>query len=401
MTKKYGVIVYNPFKISDSVKTLKADFKLTHCKSYESVIEQTSFHKDELLLIDFLPEDESHFSFLDRLQSENADEIEALSIVMLIDDIHLEQRLMACELGADDCISSQVSHDDLVTRLQSTIFNAIANIQLKKELKTASEVAMAAMANTGDLGCNIQFLLESQRCSNIDELGQLLFQSLSYYGIDCSLQMRAEFMVKNMEANGMEKAMESQLLEELKDAGRYYDFGCRTMVNYNSTSLLIKNMPMDDDVKYGMIKDNIFALLQGVDAKIESLNLELRLKQEYESQDRLILRMQEGIHHLGSQYRGMTKKIADVVDQMAGTVEHAMQTMLLTDEQEVILKNHMDDGRNSVCELFEQYASMDDDLREVVSQNSHIQAFKEIVDLKVTEDQGASNQVVTGLMRSG
>jgi len=394
VTKKYGVIVYNPLKISDSVKTLKADFKLTHCKSYESVIEQVSFHKDELILIDFLPEDGSHFSFLDKLQSENVGELEALSVVMLIDELNLEQRLMACELGADDCISSQESHDDLVTRLQSNIYNAIASLQLKKELKTASEVAMAAMANTGDLGCNIQFLLESQRCSNIDELGQLLFQSLSYYGLDCSLQMRAEYVVKNMEANGLEKAMESQLLEELKDVGRFYDFGCRTMVNYNSTSLLIKNMPMNDDVKYGMIKDNIFALLQGVDARIESLDLQIRLKKEYESQDRLILSMQEGIHQLGSKYRGLTKNIAGVVDQMAGTVETAMQTMLLTDEQEVILKNHMDEGRNSVCDIFEHYASMDDELRKIVSQNTSLQHFKERVELKVNDVEEFPHQGV-------
>jgi len=259
------------------------------------------------------------------------------------------------------------------------------------------------MANTGDLGCNIQFLLDSQKCSNIDELGQLLFQSLHYYGLNCSLQMRGQYMVKDMEAHGMAKAMESKLLEELKGAGRFYDFGSRTMVNYNSVSLLIKNMPLDDEVKYGMIKDNIFALLQGIDSKIQSLDLQLSLQREYESQERLVNRMQEGIHHLGSQYRNLTKKIAGVVDQMGATVETAMQTMLLTDEQEVILKAHMDQGRNSVCDLFEEYASMDDDLRKIVEKNASHQSFRQDIDVGLSPNNSisSSDEVITNIKKTG
>jgi hypothetical protein len=79
---------------------------------------------------------------------------------MLIDDLSLDGRLKACELGADYCISNYIDHDYLVTRLQSTIYNAIANRQLKEQLKAASDVAMAAMSNTSDMGANIQFLLD-------------------------------------------------------------------------------------------------------------------------------------------------------------------------------------------------------------------------------------------------
>ena len=66
-----------------------------------------------------------------------------------------------------------------------------------------------------------------------------------------------------MEANGMAKDLEAHLLDELKDVGRYYDFGKRSVMNYENVSLLVKNMPIEDERRYGAIKDNIFSLLQG------------------------------------------------------------------------------------------------------------------------------------------
>jgi len=377
VTKKYGVIVYNPSSISTSIRALKLDFRLTHCQSFESLLTHASFQENDLLLIDCIPEVGSHFVFLDRIKSESRPELESMSVVLLADDLDLEQRLMACELGADDCISTNVSHDDLVTRLQSTIYNAIANKQLKEQLKAASDVAMAAMTNTSDLGANIQFLLESYQCENLDQLGQLLFQSLNYYGLTCSLQMRGEHVTKNMEANGMERTMESRLLNELKNAGRFYDFGCRTVANYGSTSILIKNMPVDDSIRYGVIKDNIFALLQGTDAKVKALDTQTNLQLEHQAQESLTLQLKQGVNDLDAQYRMLTEKIAGVVNQMAGAVESAMQTMLLTDEQEVILLGKLDDGKNSVCDLFEEYASMDDDLKAMVENTAPILLSKE------------------------
>ena len=241
--KKYGLIVFNPTTISKSIRSLKLDFKLTHCQSFESLMTHASFKEDHLILIDVIPDTSEQFNALNKIKSEPS--LNDISTAMLIDNLDLDDRLKACELGADDCISSHVEHDDLVTRLQSTILNALANRQLKEQLKAASDVAMTAMSNTSDMGANIQFLLDSYQCENLDQLGQLLFKSLNYFGLSCSLQMRSKYQIKNMEANGMERTMESKLLSEMKDAGRFYDFGSRTVINYGSVSLLIKNMPKD------------------------------------------------------------------------------------------------------------------------------------------------------------
>lgn len=395
VAKKYGIIIYNTGSISKATRDLQLDFKLTHCQTFESILMHSSAPENELLIIDDLPGKNASFAFLDRLKSENPPELEDMPIVLLTDKLNLDQRLMACELGADDCISPSENHDDLVTRLQAAIFNSIANRQLKEQLKAASDVAMAAMANTSDMGANIQFLLDSHQCQNLDQLGQLLFQSFNHYGLTCSLQMRGKYKVKNMEASGLERAMESKLLSELKDSGRFYDFGNRTVINYNSVSILIKNMPIEDPEKYGVIKDNIFALLQGADAKVKSLDLQMQVNLEHQTQENLAKRLESGIEHLGEQYREMTKQVAGVVNQMADSFEHAMQTLLLTDEQEQILLDRLEAGKNNVYDIFEKFSHMDDDIAKIIRDNINIEMSSEndVTEEEVNDILGIVKQI--------
>ena len=376
MTKMYEVIAYNSTELSKHIDALGSYFKINTCNSFEQLIELTKQNEYHFILIDVLESDADSVAMLKKIKNSIHASLSDIPVVLFIERINLDTQLTVYEIGVDDCISIQEPIESIVTRLQSTVFNAIANRQLKGQLKAATDVAMTAMSNTSDLGCNIQFLLDSHQCENFDQLGQLLFQSLNHYGITCSLQMRGRFGTKNMEANGMSRAMESQLLSELKVKERFYDFGCRTVINYGGVSLLIKDMPIEDEVKYGMIKDNIFALLQGVEARITALDTQTNLLQEREIQQDLLVNIQTEIAELNNKYKKLSEDIAGVVDYMANTIESSIMTLLLTEEQELILKEHLEHGRNSVCDLFEKNASMDDGLKEIIKRVSLIHESK-------------------------
>jgi len=389
MTKRYEVLIYNPSNLSEHASALNVYFQITACHSFEQLIEFASAKEYYFILIDVMANNTESIDVLSNINRSSQVCLADIPVVLFIKKINLDTQLSAYEIGVDDCISTQEPINAIVARLQSTLYNVIANKQLKTQLKAATDVAMTAMTNTSDLGSNIQFLLDSHQCENFDQLGQLLFQSLNYYGLKCSLQMRGRFSLKNMEANGMERTMESQLLKELKDKGRFFDFGCRTIVNYGSVSLLVKNMPLEDEMKYGIIKDNIFALVQGVEARIDALDMKTSLLQERDIQANLLTQMQREIYHLDGCYKELTNKVAGVVSNMAASIEDAIATLLLTEEQELVLKGHLEQGRNAVCDYFEQSAGMDDGLKEIIKQVSlthqpHEHSQQLVNDLKKT-----------------
>lgn len=275
-----------------------------------------------------------------------------------------EERLASYECGADDYLSIEDLKTELHGRLERIIINKIANDQLKMQLAQANEMAFIAMSDTSDLGVNIQFLLDINSCNNLDELGMRVFQALKSYGISCSLQMRSQFSVKNMEANGLTKALESRLLEEMKDQGRYVDFGHRSVMNYESVSLLVKNMPIDDEKKYGAIKDNVFSLLQGADARIQALDTLDSLALEKNLVRSLTIKMKDLMSSVDESYQGVMKDIASVVEDMADNIESSMQHLGMDEVQEKSLQGTIETAIVNTNKIFNEGLSLDQDLHQ-------------------------------------
>lgn len=329
------------------------------------------------LLVDSSVEFASQKKLLEELRDATDTNQKPLPVVLVGGEISLEQKLQLFNVGCDDYLAEGTPASEVIARLNKAIFHRIANEQLFSQLKVANEMAFMAMSDTSDLGINIQFLLESANCSNLDELGQLLFQSLKSYGLNGSLQMRGKYEVKNMEANGLAKDLEAQLLTELKDSGRYYDFGARTVMNYDQVSVLIRNMPLDDEKKYGAVKDNVFSLLQGTDARVKALDNIRTMDNERELLELMTRKMQAIFPDVEASYRVLVRNIADVVEDMAEKIEASVMTLGLTENQEKILEAIMADGIARTHEIFSNGLRLDDELEGLVNQVNTVFDYKD------------------------
>jgi CheY-like chemotaxis protein len=257
-----------------------------------------------------------------------------LPVILLSPSTELQHKLQAFEYGCDDVITVADSVEEANVRINKSIFNRIANEQLKSRLNMANETAFTAMSDNSDLGINLNFLVEENRCSNLDELGQLLFVTLERYSLSCSLQMRSVYGTKNMEANGMAKDLESQLLEQLQSAGRYVDFGRRTIINYGQASLLVRNMPTDNPKRYGSVKDNLFALIKGLDARVKALDARNKLLDEKNALRQLSSDVRDVMAQIDRSYQKVMRDIATVVEDMAEAVHRQIPSLALSEVQE-------------------------------------------------------------------
>lgn len=288
------------------------------------------------------------------------------SVIVLASRDELADRMDALAAGFDDFIC----HDsmwELKARLDRVVFNKLANVQLKTQLQQANEMAFIAMSDTSDLGVNVQFLLDCNTCNNLDELGMRLFQALQSYGLNCSLQMRSAHGVKNMEANGMAKAMESVLLEQCQNQGRYVDFGHRSIMNYESVSLLVKNMPIHDEKKYGAIKDNVFSLLQGTHARVVALDNQKNLELEGALVKQMTQKMNQLMKHVDDSYQEVMRQIVDVVETMAEGMDNSVHFLGLDESQEMAIQKIMETGILDTNKIFNSGMTLDRELKEFLT----------------------------------
>ena len=258
------------------------------------------------------------------------------------------------------------------------IFNRIANEQLKQQLDKANEMAFIAMSDTSDLGVNIQFLLDINQCENLDQAGMRLFQALKSYNISSSLQIRSRFGEKNMEANGMAKDLESTLLRECSEMGRYVDFGKRSIMNYGRVSLLVRNMPVDDPNKYGAIKDNVFSLLQGLDARVGALDNVESLKLESKLVVKLTSRMTHIMENIDKGYHDVMVRIADAVEDIADGIEQEIQFLGMDEQQERVIQKVLENGILETSRVFNEGLKMDKSLTGYLSEVGRVFASDKV-----------------------
>ncbi len=306
--------------------------------------------------------------------------LEGVPLVILSPEDALRFKLEAFELGCDDFITSSLAAEEICARIGRAIYHHIANMQLNSRLNQANSAAYSMMTDNSNLGANIQFLLNSSDCDNLDQLGALFFNSITHYGLSCSLQMRSVYGDKNMDANGMSRDLESQLLSHMKGQGRYVDFGRRTIVNYGHASLLVRNMPVDDSDKYGALKDNLVILVQGLDTRIRALDEHQRVLDEKQALHKLSSDVQEVMKVVDSSYQKVMRNIVGVVEDLAESVELKIPTLSLTEEQEAFLERLASDSLARTQRTFTEGLQVDECFRRLSSDLSSALARTERID---------------------
>ncbi|WP_283788213.1 hypothetical protein QNI23_002530 [Bermanella sp. WJH001] len=320
----------------------------------------------KLIVLDFIEHGPEALELIKNIRNKGG--FDQVPIIVLEGEHLHHSSIQAFEMGCDDIIDKGVNEAEIALRCEKLIFNKIASDQLQAQVKQATELAFIAMSDTSDLGINIQFLLEVHQCSNLDELGMRLLQAVNAYGLKASVQLRSEMGTKNMEASGMERELESKLMWELKDDGRYIDFGKRSVMNYEQVSVLVKDMPVDDEKKYGALKDNLFSLLQGADARLKALENVQQVEDQQQMVRSLSIKMQNMMEDIDDGYQSVMKSIADVVENMSDGINEVIMNLALHEEQERALEKVMEYGLQTTNAIFSKGLQLDEDFQNVIKE---------------------------------
>ncbi|MFT5593118.1 MAG: CheY-like chemotaxis protein [Oceanicoccus sp.] len=322
--------------------------------------------KTRLIILDFTQSGPEALEIIKRIRSKEG--LDQVPIIVLQGASLQRSSIQAFEMGCDDIIDVDTNEDELALRCEKLIFNKIASDQLQAQVKQATELAFIAMSDTSDLGINIQFLLEVHQCSNLDELGMRLLQAVNAYGLKASVQLRSEIGTKNMDASGMVRELESKLMWELQHDGRYIDFGKRSVMNYEHVSVLVKDMPVDDEKKYGALKDNLFSLLQGADARLKALENVQQVEDQQKMVRSLSLKMQTMMEEIDEGYQDVMKNIADVVESMSDGINEVIVNLGLHEDQERALEKVMEYGLQTTNMVFSKGLKLDENFQHVIKE---------------------------------
>jgi len=337
---------------------LEDDYEVKLVYTGEECLENIKAYSPDLILLDINMPGIDGYETCIRLKADA--DTSSIPVIFLSALSSTEEKLKGYEVGATDYIPKPFDHDDLLnkieailkniksistpTPIQEQVFDDKENEELLNELQSSRAIAMDAMRYTSELGAVIKFYEESARCENFTDLMRAVFSTAGSIGLSCSMQIRDGTEVFNESSGGDISPMEVSVLDASRDKGRFFDFNSRTIMNYEHSSILIKNMPVDDDKRYGIMKDILGALGNGADERVRTIILERSMTSNRES---VISLIQETFKNINSQHMLRSREAIEIMEGMIDDIHTAIESMDLLNYQEERLEAIIENFRTN------------------------------------------------------
>ena len=210
-------------------------------------------------------------------------------LLAIVDDIEIDP-LVLLKSGCTDIVKRPISDKQLFLKISALIaVHDTDEYSEKNSVWSLNESENPIEIRNIEL--NIRFLIDSNECETVAQLGECLLLSIAYYSKSFSVQMRGLFEDKTFCLNGVENELDAFLLNDLSEKGRYVELGRYCVINYGPLSLLLKDMPSPSDSRYVMIQESTLSLLQGAASRLKFLDARETMKNEHKLSSELIKKM--------------------------------------------------------------------------------------------------------------
>lgn len=301
----------------------------------------------DIILLDVEMPGQNGYEVCDQLKNDS--KTQNIPVVFLSGKSSIRERMLGFEVGADDYLTKPCEPEFLNKKLSKITHMYAQKAQLTHNAQRAEETALEAMSTSFELGKAVRFVELSYGLGDYSSLAKSLTEFTKDLGLNSSLMFKCSDKNRFYSADNLPASpIEEDLLEMMHSDQRFIDFGCRTLINYPQVALLIKNMPLEDRLRYGRIKDTLPFVLGACDAKVRVLDAEKALK----AQNDHLARSTEGIEGLLIQISHTVSNnqanVRSIMLELTTELSTQLHKMGLEGDQEDYVLKQIDNAANKL-----------------------------------------------------
>lgn len=222
-----------------------------------------------------------------------ADPVRSMIPVIFVSALsRLSERLAGYHVGADDYVSKPYDVEELLAKIRIALNNRHDLEAARKRTILAQEEMEASLAACTELNLLADFFDHSLDCDDLRTLGERLLDTFDRFGL--------RVIVRLVESGhyfshaGEVGVLDREMMESLYENGNIIDFGHRSLFNAEVVSVLVRNMPVHDQMRYQRWRDNLKLLVEVVNSRIVNVQHKSNRQSEREHLQSLVT----GIHQL-------------------------------------------------------------------------------------------------------
>ena len=225
---------------------------------------------------------------------------------------------------------------------------------------------MTALTTLGESGIALKFSRSALSCRSLSALGERTIEAMGFLALDCHVQMRTASCTLSMTARGAASPLEASVLEKSAEMDRIFSFGNRLVVNYDSVTLLIVNMPLADPELCGRIRDHAAMIAESADLAVGNISLRSDAIKNAENLRSLASTGGRDVQSLRTNYRELQLATRLELDNMAHVIEGMYIHLGLTNSQEFTISDVVHSSVERVLTLFDQSSELDRNFARIV-----------------------------------
>ncbi len=308
-------------------------------------------------------------------------------VVFIASDASIASREAAYAAGADDFVAKPFQLPNVryrVERLAKVIADAA---QLKQSLKDATDIAMMAISNSGEMGGVIEFMKRTSDCHDIEALLKALVSScVGHFQLKVSAQIVTATEQKTLNSEGRSSALEAELLLRLKEGERIYQYGSRMVINYPKVILQIKDLNWNNSDYIGRIRDHVAIMVEAASHRVDGIVLEQAIAAQNRKIRGSLSKISDVVKQVEAEYKYQQSASRELFEGLRIQISGALAGLGLTDAQEEDLLYIIEASSMYADKLYEAGFSLDQKFAGVTAElNELVVEDAELVSLPTSD----------------
>ncbi len=329
------------------------------------LLNQTAEHLPDVLILDIeMGDGIDGYETCRRLRKMEA--VRELPVIFLSGHDDLNDRLRAYDSGGSDFTPKPFDPDEILRKVAISVHHK--RRQEKKALENTSSfnAAMTAITSLGESGVTLNFSRGALGCRSLHALAMLTVESMATFGLNCHVQLRSASGTLTQTPQGAASPLEVSVIERMREMDRIFSFGSRMIVNYDSVSLLVQNMPVDNADLCGRIRDHAAMIVEAAELAVDNINLRIEAINRAHELRELANSGRMAIEELRCNYRDLQVGTRLELDAMTHTIEGMYIHLGLTNKQEFTISDTVRDAVERVLTGFERGIELDRQFSRIV-----------------------------------
>lgn len=274
--------------------------------------------------------------------------------------------MRAFSWGADDYVHLPISAEALALRLKRVESQLRDTSTMRSQLSQSSQIAFQSMTLNAELGRILQYMEYSFACKDFAELARLTLEAFNAFGLHASLGIFHDHGMDFFFDDNQHRPIEQEVLENARHLGRISDFATRTILNYPHVAVLIRNMPLDDPLRYGILKDHICYIANGLEARSLAMINELRSSERAQRIQATASVLQQMIREMEQSRLQVTQRSTDELQSMIDTLHTEFSQLCLTAPEEERLLGLLGESSDRIHSLFRSTREQDQQFQQLL-----------------------------------